>query len=169
MPESSCLEPNGSRQWCDFNPSLCMESDTTSRDTAWAMSQENVEAVRQGYAGFAKDGVEGVIPFFTEDAVIYSIPEWPDDPEYYGHEGLRKLIRQWMESFDDFGLDLRELHDRGDTVVALVELTGQTKGSGLAMRMQIGAVFSGFRDGRVAQQRLFSSWDGALEAVRMQE
>jgi hypothetical protein len=46
------------------------------------MSEENVEAVRQGYAGFAENGVEGVIPFFTEDAVIYSIPEWPDDPEY---------------------------------------------------------------------------------------
>ena len=29
------------------------------------MSQENVEAVRQGYAGFAENRVEGVIPFFT--------------------------------------------------------------------------------------------------------
>jgi ketosteroid isomerase-like protein len=120
------------------------------------MSEENVEAVRQGYTGFAENGVEGVIPFFTEDAVIYSIPEWPDDPEYYGHDGLRKLTRQWMENFDDFGLDLRELHDGGDTVVALVELTGQTKGSALPMRMEIGAVFSGFRDGRIARQRLFS-------------
>ncbi len=39
-----------------------------------------MEIVRQGYASFAENGVEGVIPFFTEDAVIYSIPEWPDDP-----------------------------------------------------------------------------------------
>ena len=35
------------------------------------MSEENVEAVRQGYAGFAENGVEGVIPFFTEDATCH--------------------------------------------------------------------------------------------------
>jgi ketosteroid isomerase-like protein len=133
------------------------------------MSEENVEAVRRGYAAFAEEGVEGVIPFYTEDAVIYSIPEWPDDPEYYGHDGVRKLIRQWAENFDDFGIDVRELHDGGDTVVALIELTGQTKSSAIPMRMQIGAVSSGFTDGRVARQRLFSSWEVALEAAGLRE
>jgi ketosteroid isomerase-like protein len=133
------------------------------------MSQENVETIRRGYAAFAENGVEGVIPFFTEDAVIYSIPEWPDDPEYHGHDGLRKLTRQWRENFDEFGLDLRELRGEGDTVVALHELTGQTKDSAIPMTMQIGAVFSEFRDGRVAQQRLFSSWEDALEAAGLRE
>jgi ketosteroid isomerase-like protein len=133
------------------------------------MSQENVEIVRRGFAGFAESGSEGVIPFYTEDAIIYSIPEWPDDPEYHGHDGVRKLTRQWRENFDDFGLDLRELHDGGATVVALFELTGQTKGSALPMRMQIGAVFSGFTDGRIGRQRLFSSWELALEAAGLRE
>ena len=132
------------------------------------MSQENVEIVRRGYAAFAEKGVEGVIPFFTEDAVIYSIPEWPDDPEYHGHDGLRKLTRQWTENFDDFGFDLHELRDGGDAVVALHELTGQTKGSAIPMKMQIGAVFSGFRDERIARQDLFSSWEAALEAAGLQ-
>src|SRR5215204_7638119 len=118
------------------------------------MSEENVEIIRRGYADFAQKGVEGVIPFYTEDAIIYSIPEWPDDPEYHGHDGVRKLTQQWTDNFDDFGLDLLELHDGGATVVALFELTGQTKGSGIPMRMEIGAVFSGFRDGRVARHRL---------------
>jgi hypothetical protein len=30
---------------------LCMESATPTRDTAWAMSEENVEAVRQMFQG----------------------------------------------------------------------------------------------------------------------
>ena len=67
------------------------------------MSEENVKVVRRGYAAFAEEGVEGAIPFFTEDAVIYSIPEWPDDPEYHGHDGIRKLTRQWTENFDSLG------------------------------------------------------------------
>ena len=133
------------------------------------MSLESVEFVRRGFAGFAESGVEGLIPFYTEDVIIYSIPEWPDDPEYHGHEGLRKLSRQWRENFDDFGLDLRELRDGGDTVVALFELTGQTKGSALPMRMKIGAVASEFRDGKIAQQRFFSSWELALEAAGLRQ
>jgi ketosteroid isomerase-like protein len=134
------------------------------------MSQENVEVVRRAYAGFASEGIEGAIPFIAEDIVIFSIPEWPDDPEYHGHDGFRKLIAQWDENFDDFGADVRELHDGGgDTVVALLELTGQTRGSGIPMRMQIGTVFSGFRDGRVARQRLMPSWEAALEAAGLPE
>ena len=133
------------------------------------MSEENVEIVRQVAAAFAEKGAEGTIPFFTEDNVIYSIPEWPDDSEYRGHDGLRRLSQQWTDNFDDFGLDLHELHDGGETVVALYELIGQTKGSAIPMRMQIGAVFSGFRNGRVAQQRLFSSWEAALEAAGLTE
>ena len=132
------------------------------------MSEENVEAVRRGYAAFTTEGVEGAIPFYTEDVVIYSIPEWPDDPEYHGHDGVRKLIRQWAENFDDFGIDVRELHDGGDTVVALIELTGQTKSSAIPMRMQIGTVSSGFTNGRVARQHLFSSWEVALEAAGLE-
>ena len=110
------------------------------------MSQENVEVVRRGYAAFAEKGVEGVIPFFTADAVTYSIPEWPDDPEYHGHDGLRKLTQQWTENFDSFGFDVSELRDEGDTVIALFELVGETKDSATPMRMQIGAAVSSGTD-----------------------
>ena len=133
------------------------------------VSQANVEIVRRGFAALAELGVEGVIPYFTEDVVIYSIPEWPDDPEYHGHDGVRRLFRQWVENFDEFRLELRELHDGGDTVVGLLELSGQTKRAGLPVRMEIGAVYSGITDGRVAGLRLFSSWSGALEAASLRE
>jgi ketosteroid isomerase-like protein len=125
------------------------------------VSQTNVEIVRRGFAALAEQGVEGVIRYFTEDVVIYSIPEWPDDPEYHGHDGVRRLFRQWAENFDEFRLELRELHDGGDSVVGLLELSGQTKRAALPMRMEIGAVYSGITDGRVAGLRLFSSWSGA--------
>ena len=54
-------------------------------------------------------------------------------------------------------------------MVALYELIGQTKGSAIPMRMQIGAVFSGFGDGRITEQRLFSSWEAALEAAGLSD
>ena len=38
------------------------------------MSEENVEIVKQVAAAFAEKGVEGTIPYFTDNTVIYSIP-----------------------------------------------------------------------------------------------
>ena len=133
------------------------------------VSQANVEIVRRGFAALAEQGAEGVIPYFTEDVVIYSIPEWPDDPEYHGHDGVRRLFRQWAENFDEFRLELRDVQDGGDCVVGLLELGGQTKRAALPMRMEIGAVYSRITDGRVAGLRLFSSWSGALEAAGLRE
>jgi ketosteroid isomerase-like protein len=130
------------------------------------VSQANVEIVRRGFAALAEQGVEGVIPYFTDDVVIYSIPEWPDDPEYHGHDGVRRLFRQWADNFDEFGLELRDVQYQGDSVVGLLELSGKTKRADLPMRMEIGAVYSRITNGRVARLRLFSSWSGALEAAR---
>jgi ketosteroid isomerase-like protein len=133
------------------------------------MSEENVEAVRAAYAAFADEGVEAALDFFTEDTVLYSIPEWPDDPEYRGHDGLRRLDRQWDENFDEFGFEVLELRDAGEAVVSLAEISGRMKGSGTPMTMQIGVVFSGFEDGRIAEQRLHSTWQSALKAAGLAE
>lgn len=133
------------------------------------MSQENVEIVRQAFAGFAEHGIEGGLPFNSPDVVTYSMPEWPDDSEYHGHDGLRKLTRQWTDNFDDFGFEVRELRDAGDSVVALLDMTGLVKGSEIPVNHHLGSVHSGFREGVIGQVRYFSSWQGALEAAGLSE
>ena len=55
------------------------------------MSKENVEIVRRANGAYAAGGMDAALRYFTDDTVLYSIPEWPDDPEYHGHDGLRRL------------------------------------------------------------------------------
>jgi ketosteroid isomerase-like protein len=133
------------------------------------MSEENVEIVRRANAAYAAGGMDAALSYFTDDTVLCSIPEWPDDPEYHGHDGLRRLDRQWRDNFDDFGFDAQELRDAGHAVVSLHELTGRTKGSRIPMTMHIGAVVSEFADGRIGVQRLFPSWESALQAAGLSE
>jgi len=132
------------------------------------MSQENVEIVRRAFDAFAEEGVDGVIPFAAADAVIYSMPEWPDDAEYYGPEGLRKLSDQWVENFDEFGFDVHDVRDAGDSVVALLTMTGRIKGAGAPMTAPIGAVYE-LTDGLFASTRYFSRWQAALEAAGLSD
>jgi hypothetical protein len=46
---------------------LCMESSTPWRDTAWAMSEENVEIVRRVLDGFTHSDRDGVEPLLQPD------------------------------------------------------------------------------------------------------
>lgn len=130
-----------------------------------AMSRQNVELVRRAHSAFAEHGIEGTVQFSTHDIIIYSVAEWPDDPEYHGYDGIRTLSRQWTENVDDVGFDLHELHDAGDSVVSLYEMTGRIKGSATPVKQRLAAVFSDFRDGQFGQLRYFASWSDALEAA----
>ena len=132
------------------------------------MSQDNVELVRQAYAAYPENGIEGMVPFFTADHVAYSVPGWPDDSEYHGHDGLRKLGRQWTEEFD-VGFDTHQLRDAGDVVVALVEMAARVKGTGVPIRVPLGVVHADFRDGLIGETRYFSTWQEALEAAGLSE
>ncbi len=85
------------------------------RDAARAMSQENVEIVRRAFEAFDQDGIEEALPRLAPDNVVHALPEWPGPSEYRGHDGIRALMTEWTESFDDFHFEIgeiRELRDR---------------------------------------------------------
>jgi ketosteroid isomerase-like protein len=127
--------------------------------------QDNVELVRDAYAAFARGGINAVLPFITEDVTIHSIPEWPDDSEYHGHEGFRKLTVAWTDHFEGWGFDIEDVRDAGEDVVALLRMKGEAKVSGMSIAAELGAVYSRISDGRVGEIRFHSSWREALTAA----
>src|SRR5512144_1826785 len=98
------------------------------------MSQGNVDLVRAAYAAYAENGADAFDAFFADDHVAYAVPEWLDDSEYHGVDGMRKLSGEWTENFDDFGFEVDDLRDVGETVVALIELTGFVRGTRAPIR-----------------------------------
>ena len=133
------------------------------------MSRENVEIVRQAYEAFAAGGVEATEPSFASDAVHHAYPEWVTQSEYRGPDGLRTLLAEWTDNFDDFEFEVREFREVGDSVVMLGETVGRIKGSGVPIRQPLGAVYSDFRDGRIGEARNFLTWREALDAVGLSE
>jgi len=66
-----------------------------SRDTAWAMSQENVEIVREGYERFAATGE--LEPDLATDDFVWDMSNfhgWPEQQTYEGVDGAESLPRQ---------------------------------------------------------------------------
>ncbi|MGH2965139.1 MAG: nuclear transport factor 2 family protein [Solirubrobacterales bacterium] len=132
-------------------------------------SQENVEIVRQAFRAFADGGVEAALASFAPDLALYVFPEWPGPSEYRGHDGLRALMAEWTENFDEFEMEVHEVREVGDRVLVLAETVGRIKGSGLPIRQPFGAVYWDFRDGRIGETRNFLTWREALEAAGLKE
>jgi ketosteroid isomerase-like protein len=117
------------------------------------MSQENVEVVRQIYQAFAAGGVEAALPYLAPNGVLYPFQEWPGPSEYRGRDGLRRLLAEWIENFDDFEFEIHEIRAIGDRVLLLAEMDGRIKGSGAPVSQPLGAIYGDCRDDRVRRRR----------------
>jgi ketosteroid isomerase-like protein len=133
------------------------------------MSQENVEIVRRVFEEFNQGGVEAALPGFAPDIVSYPFREWPGPSEYRGHDGMRALLAEWIENFDDFELDVAEIREVGDRVLVLAETVGRIKGSRVPIRQPFGALYWDFRNGQIGETRNFLTWREAVEAAGLAE
>ena len=129
------------------------------------MSQENVEIVRRRYEHLAATGdpfTETTAPDFVWD--MSKFRGWPEQQAYEGVEEARGFLRNWLETWDDWELEVEALHDAGDKVVAIMRQRGRSKASGLPVDMAFGQVWT-IRDGKLARMEMYADPGEALEAA----
>jgi ketosteroid isomerase-like protein len=129
------------------------------------MSAENVETVRRGYEHVIATGelLEEIIhPDFVWDMSTFGT--WPERQTYDGIEGARQFLADWTSAWEDWRLDLKELHDAGDEVVAIVHQSGRSKATGLPVDMELAQLWT-FRDGKEIRMCMYSDPEEALRAV----
>ena len=94
------------------------------------MSEANVEIAARWYdvAGSKKELLAGMgrTMAFCHPDVEWSAPE--DGTIYRGHEGVRRRLEEWLESFDDYRYEPRRIIDCGGDEV-LVEATEVARGA----------------------------------------
>jgi ketosteroid isomerase-like protein len=128
------------------------------------MSDQNVEIVRQGYEAFNRRDLDAVLAGMHPD-VEWHVPDILPEPDtYHGPEGVRRFWEGWMESFDDFTVEVTELVDCGERVVAMTRVGGRVRGSGSTLHTPTYAQVWTFRDGQVVRVEMFPSKEEALEA-----
>jgi ketosteroid isomerase-like protein len=143
-----------------------------ARDTGPAMSQENVEVVRDAFDAFTRGDVEGVLQRCDEDIVITQPRELPvlgASPQQRGHSGVLEAFAIWPEQWDDFRIEIaRIVADPGDYVVVATRQRGRGKQSGVEVEIEMTFVFT-VRDKRVVEWQMFMREDQALEAAGLSE
>ncbi|MFG0329945.1 MAG: nuclear transport factor 2 family protein [Phycisphaerales bacterium] len=117
------------------------------------MSSRNVEQVRAMYDAFAAGDIEGVLSRMAPDIVWNEAENFPyaDGNPYRGPEAvLHGVFARCASEWDDFGVQIDELVDGGDTVVAMGRYSGRYKATGREMNPQVVHVWR-MRDGRAVQ------------------
>src|SRR5688572_28125478 len=128
-----------------------MESRTPSRDTAWAMSEENVELVRRIYNAWDRE--ESAREFIAAD-VEYVNPSYAVEP---GTRRGRKSFAVVRGTYEDFKLDVERIIDGGDDqVVVLAQYSASGPGSGVPVSGEHGYVWN-VRDGVAVRFQWFQS------------
>jgi len=132
------------------------------------MSRENVELVRRMYDAYARADF-GLGLSFLDSEIEFSQPvQEPGGGTYHGHEGVVQAFASWTAPWDDYRVDVEELIDFGEHVLARTLHHGRGKGSGVEVEQRIFQVWT-LRDGKVARARMYYTEAEAIEAVELRE
>jgi ketosteroid isomerase-like protein len=129
------------------------------------VSEENVESVRAGFERFIATGdfdADLLAPDFVWDMSTFG--GWPEQQEYEGIEGARRFMRDWIENWEEWELQVESLHDAGDKVVAVMRQRGRSKATGLEVEMTFAQTFT-IREGKQTRMEMYSDPAVALRAA----
>jgi ketosteroid isomerase-like protein len=97
------------------------------------MSQEDVEAFKRGLDTFNRRNVEALLEELDPEVEWH--PALPvlvggEATVYRGHGGVREMLRDLYEAFTETHVDIWEIRDLGDRLVAIGRTRARGKESG---------------------------------------
>jgi ketosteroid isomerase-like protein len=114
------------------------------------VSAENVSIVQGLYAAFGAGDVAGVLGRMSPDIVWYEAENFPyaDNSPYRGPEAVAAgVFARCIGEWDGFAVEMTDLIDGGDRVVALGRYVGAFKETGREMNPQAVHVWT-LKDGK---------------------
>jgi ketosteroid isomerase-like protein len=133
------------------------------------MSQENVEIVRQAYEAFNRRDSEGMVADFADGFEYVSTGALPDARGVYrGPEGWTDFVGWLRSEFESPRVEINDLSEAGDQVLAAVTLRGRGKQSGVDTSWDVWHLWT-VQDSKLARGHGFTSKTDALEAAGLRE
>jgi ketosteroid isomerase-like protein len=98
------------------------------------VSSENVELVRRYYADWNRGDTDAVMAAFAPDIEWHGHPRLPEPGPYVRRDDVERWMVQFREAWGELSAHPVELLDAGDSVVALIHMTGRGRGSGVEVQ-----------------------------------
>lgn len=110
----------------------------------------NIDVIRRIYDVAKTGDLAAALQAIAPDAIAREAPSLPYGGEFHGPDGFARLLSQVFSSWEKFEMDVKELIDGGDTVVAIMQARIALKGSDRVTEMPMLEVWR-LRDGKVVE------------------
>ena len=132
------------------------------------MSQEDVETVRRILDSWST-GDFGVGLADLDPGVEFVVRHpFPEAVETVGPDGIRDYMRRFLDNWETYAVEARDLQAAGDLVLADAVQRGVGKASRIEMEQEFFMLFT-FRQGKIVRIESILERDRALEAAGLRE
>ena len=135
------------------------------------MSQENVEAFTRGLEVGNRGDVETLLEVLDPEVAWHSALHallGGEATVYRGHDGVREMLRDLYEAFDEIHIEISEIRDLGDRLVAIGRTRARGKASGADVESPIGFVTE-LKNGKAISIQGYLDPREALESAGLSE
>ena len=130
------------------------------------MSQENLDKARNFIEAYNARDFDRATQDFDPD-IDWVLPEHQASDSA---KGIRGVLRFWEgidETMEELQLVPQEYVDEGEIVATRLRHRGRGKGSGVEIDTELYHQIATFRDGVIVRMEYVTSWEQALEALRV--
>jgi ketosteroid isomerase-like protein len=132
----------------------------------------NAELLRQGHAAYIaafNSGDPSNLLSLLDPAVEWQTGTGVMEGAYHGHEGVRRWMREFWESWQELLLDTEEVVEGGEgRVFGAARIRGRGRASGAPVDMRLYEVVE-IRNGLITKRLSFSNRESALKAAGLSE
>jgi len=135
------------------------------------MSQENVEAFKRGLEAGNRGDVEGLLEELDPEVEWHSALHamlGGEQTVFRGHDGVREMMRDLNEAFGEIHIEISEIRDLEDRLVAIGLNRTRGKESGAEIETPF-ALVTQVKNGKTILVRGYLDPRKALEAVGISE
>jgi ketosteroid isomerase-like protein len=126
------------------------------------MSQK-VEIIHRMYEARDAGDAEGALACFHPEVVLDATVRM-DSGIVHGREELGRIIGEWVEAFDEWREEIREIRDLGSQVYVVATQRGRAKGTGVEVESRYALLYE-VEGGQITRMAMFSGEAEALAAA----
>jgi ketosteroid isomerase-like protein len=135
------------------------------------MSQENVDAFKRGLEAGNRGDVETMLEELDPEIEWHSALHallGGQQTVFRGHDGVREMIGDLYEAFGEIQIEISEIRDLGDRLVAIGRSRARGKASGVETETPL-AMLTEVKNGKTISIRAYLDPKEALEAAGLSE
>jgi ketosteroid isomerase-like protein/rhodanese-related sulfurtransferase len=133
------------------------------------MSEQNVQRTRTAYEALDRRDLDAFLEMIDPDVEFTSraLPS-ESDPNYRGHDGIRRWWRHLLAVFPDFSIEILEVRDLGERTIFRAEVRARDAGTDPPLGQEIWQA-NEWRNGQLVWWHTFDTEAEALEVARLLE